>query len=170
MNKTFLLDIELDTEYITRINQSQKIGISLGIFALLFPIIFFFIADTNIVWKYIILVLGFILSCICYVNTRRYASAKIFVNYFQMRIFDDEIEFVGSNENSLIISYADIIRCISGRIKSESLPCVMNSLIKIKTRKRSFHLIDIYFKDQGLARKAFEIVKSKTALSKCDEN
>ena len=41
MNKTFLLDIELDTEYITRINQSQKIGISLGIFALLFPIIFF---------------------------------------------------------------------------------------------------------------------------------
>ena len=51
MNESFFLNIEFDTEYMKRISQSQKIAIFLGVFSVLFPICFFFIADTNIVWK-----------------------------------------------------------------------------------------------------------------------
>lgn len=164
VNKLFLLDIELDTEYIKSINQSQKLGIALGIFALVFPVIFFSIAKTNIVWKYILLFLGVILFCICYVKTRPYVSAKTLVNYFRMRVYADKIEFVGENENLLIIPYADIKRYISGRIKSESLPSVMNCFIQIKTQKNSFRFVDIYFKDQGYAKKSFEVIKNRIGL------
>lgn len=165
MNESFFLNIEFDTEYMKRISQSQKIAIFLGVFSVLFPICFFFIADTNIVWKYIILVLGLIFSCICYVKTRRYTSAKILVNYFCMHVFDDRIEFVGDNDSLLIIPYASIKYCTHGRFESETIPGTINSFVKIKTQKMLLQLIDIYFKDQGLAQKIFNIIKRKTSVS-----
>lgn len=164
MNESFF-DIEFNTEYMKHINLSQKIAVALWYFSILFPICFFFVVDTNIVWKYIILALGLVFSCVCYVKTRPYASAKILINYFCMHIFRDRIEFIGYNDTLLIIPYISIKHCTTGQIKSEIIPGTMNSFVKIKTQKMQLQLIDIYFKDQDLAQKIFNIIKKKTSIS-----
>lgn len=165
MNESVFFDIEFNTEYMKHINLYQKIAIGFGYFSVLFPICFFFVADTNIVWKYIILALGIIFSCVCYMKTRRYASAKFLINYFCMHLFGDRIEFIGLNDTLLIIPYISIKHCTTGQIKSETIPGTMNSFVKIKTQKMRLQLIDIYFKDQDLASKIFNIIKKKTSIS-----
>ena len=83
---------------------------------------------------------------------------------FSMHVFDDRIEFVGDNDSLLIIPYASIKYCTHGRFESETIPGTINSFVKIKTQKMLLQLIDIYFKDQGLAQKIFNIIKRKTSV------